>query len=171
MSAAAGLLQTNDVTFQSVVRTQNTERSSHFVRPIRRHRLYVVRDNCDLPFTCACLIPPSALSQEALLFSASPPPFARQDLSPLCAFFLYPSFPVPVLAFQFGLATWVQSSHPASPRPSSGPGEKLVLTHRPLSSLPLYAAVRQVWGHDRWYERSGLGIQLEVHRQGYRIYP
>ena len=45
----------------------------------------------------------------------------------------------------------------------------LVLTHRLLSSFPLSAAVRQVWCHDRWYERSDLWIQLRVHRQRHRL--
>ena len=52
-------------------------------------------------------------------------------------------FPVPVPAFCFGLATWVQPSHPASLLPSSASGANLVLTHRLFSSLPLSAAVRQ----------------------------
>ena len=48
---------------------------------------------------------------------------------------------LPVRALYFGLATWVQPSHPASPRPSSVPGANLVLTHRLFSSLPLSAAI------------------------------
>ena len=48
---------------------------------------------------------------------------------------------LPVRALYFRLATWVQPSHPASPRPSSVPGANLVLAHRLLSSLPLSAAV------------------------------
>ena len=55
--------------------------------------------------------------------------------------FQFPSFPIPVLALYFALATWVQPSHPASPRPSSVSGANLVLTHRLLSFLPLSAAV------------------------------
>ena len=84
---------------------------------------------------------------------------------------LFVSFPfhVPVLAFYLGLATWVQPSHPASPRPSSVSGANLVLTHRLLSSLALSAAVRQFWCHDRWCERSDLWIQLTVHRQHHRL--
>ena len=50
-------------------------------------------------------------------------------------------FPIPVLALYFVLATWVQPSHPTSPRPSSVSGANLVLTHRLLSLLPLSAAV------------------------------
>ena len=50
---------------------------------------------------------------------------------------------LPVRVLYFGLATWVQPSHPASPRLSSVPGANLVITHRLLSSLPLSAAVRQ----------------------------
>ena len=56
-------------------------------------------------------------------------------------FFNFPSFPIPVLVLYFVLATWVQPSHPASPRPSSVTGANLVLTHRLLSFLPLSAAV------------------------------
>ena len=56
---------------------------------------------------------------------------ARQELSPIYDFFSHFPFSVPVPAFCFGLATWVQPSHPASP-------------------LPLSAAVRQFWCHDRW---------------------
>ena len=81
---------------------------------------------------------------------------------------LFPQKP-PVRALYFGLATWVQSSHPASRCPPSVPGANLVLTHRLLSSLPLSTAVRQFWCHDRWYERSGLWIQMVVHRQRQRI--
>ena len=44
-----------------------------------------------------------------------------------------------------------------------------MLTHRHLSSLPLSAAVRQFWCHDRWYEQSDLWIQLTVHRQRHRL--
>ena len=84
---------------------------------------------------------------------------------PLRDFFNFPSFPIPVLAFYSVLATWVQPSHPASPRPSSVSGANLVLTHRLLSFLPLSAAVRQFWCHGRWYERSDLCIQLAVHRR------
>ena len=75
----------------------------------------------------------------------------------------------PVRALCFGLATWVQSSHPASLRPSPIPGANPVLTHKLFCSLPLSAAVRQFWCHDRLYEWSGLRIQLEVHRQRHRI--
>ena len=84
-------------------------------------------------------------------------------------FFSYFPFPVPVPAFCFGLATWVQQSHLASPLPSSVSGANLVLTHRLLSSLPLSEVVRQFWCHDRWYERSDLWIELTVHRQRHRL--
>ena len=63
-------------------------------------------------------------------------------------------FSVPVLAFDFGLATWVQPSHSASPCSSSVPGANLVLA-RGLFFLPLSLAVCQTWGHGRWYKRSG----------------
>ena len=66
----------------------------------------------------------------------------RANNSLLSVTFLFPPFPVPVLALYFGLATWVQPSHPASPRPSSVSGANLVLpTGSFLSSLPLSAAV------------------------------
>ena len=77
---------------------------------------------------------------------------------------------LPVRALYFGLVTWVQPSHPASPRPSSVTGENLVLTHRLFSRFPLSAAVRQFWHRDRWYERSGLWIERAVHRQQHRMY-
>ena len=66
----------------------------------------------------------------------------RAKISLLCCdFFHFPSFPIPVLAWYFALATWVQPSHPASPRPSSVSGANVVLTHRRLSFLPLSSAV------------------------------
>ena len=46
----------------------------------------------------------------------------------------------------FGLATWIQPSHPASPHPSSVPGANLTLAHGLLSSLPLSAAVHAGFG-------------------------
>ena len=141
MTAAAGLLQTGDVVPQSIVHTQNIQCPSNFVRPIHRHRLDVVRGNCDLPSSRTCLIARFALSQVAPLCSTSPPAFASQNFPPLCDFFSFPSFPIPVFALYFVLATWVQPSHPASPRPSSVSGANLVLTHRLLSFLPLSAAV------------------------------
>ena len=49
------------------------------------------------------------------------------------------SFFCPRSSFGFGLATWVQPFHPASPRPSSVPGANLVLTHGLLFFLPLSA--------------------------------
>ena len=139
------------------------------MRPIHRHRPYVLRDNCDRPFTRTCSISPFALSQKAPLCSASPPPFAHQHFCPICDIFFHFPFPVPVLAFYFGLSTWIQPSHPASPRPSPVSRANLVLTHRLLSSLPLSAGVRQFWCHDRWYERSDLWIQMTVHRQRHRL--
>ena len=78
-------------------------------------------------------------------------------------------FPVPVFALYLGVATWVQPSHPASPRPSSVFGANLVLTRRLLSSLPLSAAVRQFWCNGRWYERSDLWYQLAGHRRCHRL--
>ena len=116
-----------------------------------------------------CSIPPFALTQKAPLCSASPPPFACQYFSPICDLFSYSPFPIPVPSFCFGLATWVQPSHSASPVPSSVSGAILVLTYRLLSSFPLSAAVRQFWYHDRWYGRSDLWIQLTVHRQRHRL--
>ena len=74
------------------------------------------------------------------------------------------------LALYFGLATWIQPSQPTSPRPSSFPGANLVLAHRLPYSFSLSAAVRQVWCHDRWYQRSVLWIQLAVHHQRHRIW-
>ena len=134
-------MQTDDVAPQSIVHTQNIQRPSNSVRPIHRHRPDVVHGNCDLPSSRTCSIPPFALSQAPPLCSTSPPFFARQNFPPLCGFSKFPSFPIPVLALYFVLATWVQPSHPASPRPSSVSGVNLVLTHRLLSFLPLSAAV------------------------------
>ena len=119
-----------------------------------------------------------ALLEAAPLCSTSPPSFARQNF-PRCfslRLFQSPSFPILVLALYFVLATWVQPSHPASPRPSSVSGANLVLTHRLLSFLPLSAAVlyctvllyytvRQFLCHGRWYEQPDLWIQLAVHRR------
>ena len=76
---------------------------------------------------------------------------------------------LPVCALYFGLAAWIRPSHPASPRSSSIPGANLVLTHRLLSSLPLFVAVPEFCRHDRWYEWSGLWIQLAVYRQRHWI--
>ena len=114
---------------------------SNSVCHVHRHRPDVVRGNCDLPSSRTCSVPPFALSQAAPLCSTSPPAFARQNFPPLCDFFSFPSFPIPVLALYVVLATWVQPSHPASPRPSSVSGENQVLTQRLLSFLPLSAAV------------------------------
>ena len=80
------------------------------------------------------------------------------------------SFPFPVLALYFVLATWVQPSHPASPRLSFVSGANLVLTQKffsflSLSAAVLYCTVGQFWYHGRWYERSDLWIQLAVHRR------
>ena len=130
----------------------------------------VVRGNCDLPFMRTCSIPRFALSQEATLCSASPPPFACQQFPPSRDFFYHPSFPVPVLVLYFGLTTWVQPSQPASLRSSYVSRANLVLNHRLLSSSPLSAAVRQLWCHGRWYERSDLWIQLAMHRRYHRLY-
>ena len=95
--------------------------------------------------------------------------FRANNFLLLIPFFYFPPFPVPVLALYFGLATWVQPSHPAAPRSSSVSGANLVLTHRLLPSLPLSAAVRQFWCHHRWYERSDLWIQLALHRRCHRL--
>ena len=57
-------------------------------------------------------------------------------------FSITPPSLVPILALYFGLGTWVQPSHPASPRPSSVSEANLVPTHRLLSFLPLSAAVQ-----------------------------
>ena len=103
-----------------------------------------MRGNCDLPSSRTCSIPPFALLEAAPLCSTSPPSFARQNFPKCLSFqrlFQLPSFPIPVLALYFVLATWVQPSHPASPRPSSVSVANLVLTHRLLSFLPLSAAV------------------------------
>ena len=99
-----------------------------------------MRGSCDLPSSRTCSIPPFALLEAAPLCSTSPPSFARQHF-PRCfslRLFQFPSFPIPVLALYFVLATWVQPSHPASPRPSSVSGANLVLTHRllPFSRFP-----------------------------------
>ena len=75
----------------------------------------------------------------------------------------------PFLPFVLDLTTWVQPSRPASPLSSSVSGANLVLTHRPIFSLPLSAMVPQFWCHDRWYDRSDLWIQLTVHRQRHRL--
>ena len=70
---------------------------------------------------------------------------------------------LPVRAFYFGLAKWVQPFPRALPCPSLIPGANPVLTRRLLSSLPRFAGVRQFWCCDRWYGRSGLlWIQLAV---------
>ena len=56
-------------------------------------------------------------------------------------------------------------SHPTPRGPAHLPFPERIwcLTHRLLSFLPLSAAVRQFWCHDRWYERPGSWIQLAVH--------
>ena len=78
-AAAAGLLLSDDVAPPSIVQTRNIERSSDSVRPIHRHRSYVVRDDCYLLPTRTSSIPCFALSHEVPLCSASPPSFARQE--------------------------------------------------------------------------------------------
>ena len=74
-----------------------------------------MRGKCDLPSSRTCSIPPFALLQAAPLCSTSPPSFARQFF-PKCFSFLrlfeFPSFPIPVLALYFVLATWVQPPPP-----------------------------------------------------------
>ena len=50
---------------------------------------------------------------------------------------------IPVRTLYFGLATWIQQSHPASPRQSSVLAANLMLTHKLISSLPLSAAVHR----------------------------
>ena len=89
---------------------------------------YVVRGNCDLPSTCTCSIPSFALSQEAPLCSASPPPFARQDVPSIFDFWFY--FPFPVSFRDVGSAV---------PLRDASPNFRLRL----LSSLPFSAAIRQ----------------------------
>ena len=145
MSTTAGLLYTDPLRRVSC-------------RPMTPHpsRTHTLKTSSARPTPGS--IPLFVLSQEAPLCSASPPSFARQDFPPVCDFSFHITLPVTVLAFYFGRATWVQSSHPASPRPSFVSGANLMLTHRLLSSLPLYAAVRQFWCHGRWYERSDLWV-------------
>ena len=54
------------------------------------------------------------------------------NFPPFCDF-QFPFFPIPVLALYFVLATWVQPSHPASPRPSSvSGGESGAYSQAPL---------------------------------------
>ena len=74
--------------------------------------------HCDLPSARTYSIPCCPLSHEAPFCFASPPPFTRQEFLPFkkqhyTLFQHYPPFLVPVLAFEFGLATWV---HPVPPR-------------------------------------------------------
>ena len=78
----------------------------------------------------------SVLGGASLLYLAAS--VYAQKNPPLCDFFNFPSFPIPVLALYFFLATWVQPSHPASPHLSSVSGANLVLTHRlfPSSRFP-----------------------------------
>ena len=111
----AVLLQTDDVAPQSIVHTKKIGRPSNSVRLIHRYRPYVIRSNGDLPSTCTCSTPRFTLSQEAPLCSASPPPFACQECSPLRDFISYPPFPVPVLALYFGF------SRPTPLRPAQLP--------------------------------------------------
>ena len=53
----------------------------------------------------------------------------------------YPPFPAAVLALYFGLATWVQPSHPASPCPPFVSGTNLVLTNSLLSPLASFGTI------------------------------
>ena len=96
---------------------------------------YVVRGNCDLPSTRTCSIPSLSLSQEAPLCSASPPPFARQDVPSIFDFWFHFPFPVSVLAFSF----WSRDVGSAVPLRDASPIFRLRL----LSSLPFSAALRQ----------------------------
>ena len=75
------------------------------------------------------------LSHEARFCSASPPPFVRHVF--FSCFYRTFYFPVPIPAFTFDLVTWVQPSHPASPRrPSSVPGSNLIGWCLPTDSSP-----------------------------------
>ena len=143
MSATAGLLQSDDVTTQSIAHTQDIERSSDSVRSIHRHRSYAVRNNYDLPSRGTSSIPCFALSHEAPLCSDLSPPFTRQEFPLFCDFFTITLFPVPVIYSEFGLVKWVQPFLHASPHPSSVFGGNLVLTHGLLSFLQHSAALRQ----------------------------
>ena len=78
-------------------------------------------------------------------------------------FFSHLPSPIPVLALYFGLATWVQSTNPASSRPSSVFGANLVLTHRVLSPLPPFAIIY-------WTETLSISlcvcVVLQINRSG-----
>ena len=79
--------------------------------------------------------------------------------------FFFSPFPCPRSCLTFWFCGVGSAVPPRVVLPSSVSGANLVLTHRLLSSLPLSAAVRLFWCHNRWYERSDSWIQLAVHRR------
>ena len=117
------------------------------MRPIHRHRPYVVRGNChSRPLARAqFLVLPCRRRHRSVLLRRLR--LRAIDFNLFCDFSILPLSLSPFLL-------WILVSRRGFSRPTSRrPGANLVLTHRPLSSLPLSAAVRQFWCHDRWYER------------------
>ena len=110
------------------------------------------------PKPCASLKNPTIFARSPLLVG----PRRKENRSIVVRKQLFPQKPpASHLVFCPRDVGSAEPSHPASPHPPSVPGANLVLTHRLLSPLPLSAAVRQfVWCHGRWYELSGLWIQL-----------
>ena len=93
----------------------------------------------------------------------------RAKFPPLRDFFPNLPFPVPLLAFYFSLVTWAEPSYSASPRPCFVPRANLVFSRRLLYSLLLFAAICQFWCIGRWYDRSGLWIQMARYRRRHRL--
>ena len=126
MSATVGILQYDGITPLSILHTTHIQRTSNSVRLIRRHRSYVVLGHCDLPSVRTCPIPCRALSHEAPFCSAPLPPFTRQEFAPLHVISVILISLSTFLPFEVGLGIWLQSSHPAWPRPSSVPGANMM---------------------------------------------
>ena len=161
MSAAAGLLQTDDVAPQSIVHTQNIQRPSNSVHPIHRHR----RTLC-----VATAISRSRARARFLLLLCRRRRLSAQPRR-LCLrakiFLLFP-FPRSRLVF---CSRDVGSAVPPRVAPSifrlrgeSGAySEVLLLPLAFRGGTVLYC--RPVLVSWRWYERSDLWIQLAVHRR------
>ena len=100
---------------QSILHTQNIERSSDAVSPIERYCSYVEHDHYNLMHTRTWTIVFSALMYKLPLCHALPPSFVRKMFPTFYDFVNLYFFPVPVIANKFGLATSIQLFRPLRP--------------------------------------------------------